>query len=513
MNSRQFLGIPYAAPPIKSLRWADPVRPVSWQQVLNTTQFGPGCPQQCILPPHTCPEKMSEDCLTVNVFAPLLKNLSKPVPVMIFIHGGHFDQGYSGALLYEAQRMVEDANIVVVTFNYRLGVLGFLATRSGLKGNYAFQDQLFLLRWVQDNIKFFGGNPQQVTLSGQSAGGASVRAHLVSPVSRGLFHRAILQSDPLGLPMMDPEEMYEYANFYMAKIGCENDEQCLRAKNSDDLVTAQKEFVHMRLENIIQFLLPYTFIVSKDTLPIRWEKALSLGLWNKMPLLIGSAAEDGLMFVCEAINNSKLGPILFSAAAGIIYKADALSVLSKYPPSLSQDNKNQFSTLITDYLFHCPSRYVMANLPRDVQMYHYVWNHAMSFDGWGPRFHFCIGRVCHGSELAFEFYPYPSERLFNITAQEKILSQQWRRYLINFVRTSNPNMGLPVTVTWPPWNASQHLTMILQTPENKVLINYREDECNYWDSMTGQSGFPYLYGFRDLNETSLMKGLQFSRPH
>lgn len=107
-------------------------------------------------------------------------------------------------------------------------MLGFLATRSGLKGNYAFQDQLLALKWVQNNIKFFGGNPDEVCLSGQSAGGASVRAHLISPASTGLFRSAILQSDPLGLPMMDPEEMYEYANFFIQNVGCGNDENCLR---------------------------------------------------------------------------------------------------------------------------------------------------------------------------------------------------------------------------------------------------------------------------------------------
>lgn len=122
-----------------------------------------------------------------------------------------------------------DSNVVVVTFNYRLGVLGFLATRSGsVKGNYAFQDQLLVLKWVQQNIKLFGGDPSQVTLVGQSAGGASVRAHLISPISKGLFHKAIIQSDPLGLPMIDPVEMFEYAAFYMDRIGCKGDESCLR---------------------------------------------------------------------------------------------------------------------------------------------------------------------------------------------------------------------------------------------------------------------------------------------
>lgn len=152
---------------------------------------------------------MSEDCLYLNVYTPLPGQ--KPLPVMVFIHGGHFDQGASGdfvllsflhlgCILYDGANFVTKGNVILVTLNYRLGALGWLVTND-FGGNFGFQDQQLALNWVQKNIAFFGGDPNQVTLFGQSAGGTSIRGHLVAPSSGGLFHRAIIQSDPASLPM------------------------------------------------------------------------------------------------------------------------------------------------------------------------------------------------------------------------------------------------------------------------------------------------------------------------
>jgi para-nitrobenzyl esterase len=183
-------GIPYAAPPIGDLRWRGPQPVEAWAGVKEANRFGPACLQTDNVP-------KSEDCLTLNIWRPT-KDLPKPFPVMVWIHGGAMVHG--GAPVYPFDAMAAKG-VMVVSLNYRLGRLGFFAhpalgaeSPDDVRGNYGFMDQLAALKWVQRNIAAFGGDPEQVTLFGESAGGGAVLAHLVSPLSRGLFQRAILQS-------------------------------------------------------------------------------------------------------------------------------------------------------------------------------------------------------------------------------------------------------------------------------------------------------------------------------
>ena len=184
-----FKGIPFAAPPVGALRWRvpQPVRP--WEGVRDAAQFGPACLQTDDIP-------KSEDCLTVNVWRPAAA--SQPLPVMVWIYGGALVHGSTA--LYPLQNLAAQG-VVVVSANYRMGRLGFFAhpalaaeAPNDVRGNYGYMDQLAALQWVKRNIAAFGGDPNQVTLFGESAGGGSVLVHLVSPLSRGLFQRAILQS-------------------------------------------------------------------------------------------------------------------------------------------------------------------------------------------------------------------------------------------------------------------------------------------------------------------------------
>jgi para-nitrobenzyl esterase len=199
----KFLGIPYAAPPVAELRWRPPQPPTRWHGPRDATDFGNHCPQ-----PGTPfgSESASEDCLYLNVFKPNRgpgRGHTKHLPVMVWIHGGGFVAGMSED--YDPSRLVE-RGVVVVTLNYRLGYLGFLAherlsaeSNYGGSGNYGLMDQQAALRWVDRNIKKFGGDPENVTIFGESAGGLSVHAHLVSPLAAGLFDRAIVQSGAYSL--------------------------------------------------------------------------------------------------------------------------------------------------------------------------------------------------------------------------------------------------------------------------------------------------------------------------
>ncbi|MFJ6761101.1 carboxylesterase/lipase family protein [Streptomyces sp. NPDC091273] len=193
---RSFEGIPYAAPPIGELRWAPTAPAKRWRGVRNATEPGAACPQTGSVPPVGS-RSDDEDCLFVNVTTPR-KAAGKARPVMVYLHGGDHTDG-SGAM-YGAQRLAAEGDVVVVTVNYRLAALGYLAhpdlEQRGESGNYGFLDQQAALRWVQRNAAAFGGDPDDVTLFGESAGGYSTCAHMVAPSSAGLFDRVILQSAP-----------------------------------------------------------------------------------------------------------------------------------------------------------------------------------------------------------------------------------------------------------------------------------------------------------------------------
>ncbi|MBX3565535.1 MAG: carboxylesterase family protein [Sphingomonas sp.] len=198
---RIFKGIPFAQPPVGAMRWKPPVELPAWEGVRNAASFGPACVQ-----PHARaagiytnpPERMSEDCLTLNIWAP--KNAAK-LPVFVWIHGGALVGGYSHERMYDGARMAQRGGAIVVSINYRLGILGYLAhpelsreSAEGISGNYGLLDQIAALRWVQRNIAAFGGDPGNVTIAGESAGALSVMYLLASPQARGLFHKAIAQS-------------------------------------------------------------------------------------------------------------------------------------------------------------------------------------------------------------------------------------------------------------------------------------------------------------------------------
>lgn len=198
---RIFRGIPYAQPPVGALRWKPPVAAPDWQGVRKVTEFGPACvqPRNRNAGIYTNPlERVSEDCLTLNIWAPAG---GKDLPVFVWIHGGALVAGYSHESMYDGARMAQRGNMIVVSINYRLGILGYLAhpelsaeSQDGVSGNYGLLDQIAALKWVQRNIAAFGGDAGDVTIAGESAGALSVMYLMASPQARGLFHKAVAQS-------------------------------------------------------------------------------------------------------------------------------------------------------------------------------------------------------------------------------------------------------------------------------------------------------------------------------
>jgi para-nitrobenzyl esterase len=272
---REFLGIPYAAPPVGNLRWRPPVPHEPWFTPLEATQFANHCPQ----PPSPFGiGSVTEDCLFLNVFAPDSDDFFHSRPVMVWIHGGALVLGESND--YDPTALVKDG-VIVVTINYRLGALGFLAHPAfaaeatdpdhdhdgdtGSAGDYGLMDQQLALRWVRDNIVFFGGDPLNVTIFGESAGGLSVFSQLASPPSRGLFHKAIIESGAYALNTQALATAETAGTAFATATGCSTQTAaCLRALPVTTILSNEN-------------LAGYTPNIDSEFFPLSLNTALATG--------------------------------------------------------------------------------------------------------------------------------------------------------------------------------------------------------------------------------------------
>ncbi|QZO01061.1 carboxylesterase family protein [Chenggangzhangella methanolivorans] len=287
----RFYGIPYAKPPVGKLRWKPPVEADAWKTTLDAVSFGPQCLQVTTLGPFAGPQNTNEDCLYLNVYAPLTALGGTKLPVIVWIHGGGNVDGASDA--YDGSKMARDGKTIVVTLNYRLNLMGFLAhpaiqAEGELFGNYGIMDQQAVLRWVQANIGAFGGDRKNVTLGGQSAGSSDTMANMTSPLSAGLFHRAILQS---GVGSTTPLATAETNAKNMAvAAGCgsgvdEATAKCLRN------LPAEAVF---KLAGTQSANGPYISGLIEDGTIIqrRFVDTLASGVFNKMPVMSGATIDE-----------------------------------------------------------------------------------------------------------------------------------------------------------------------------------------------------------------------------
>nr|CAG4717532.1 unnamed protein product [Naegleria fowleri] len=504
LNFRSFKNIPYAQSPVGSRRWNDPV-PISTplQGVLDATQFGPQCPQNCLLPKGLCAETMSEDCLTLNVYTPdQLGNGS--LPVMVFIPGGHFDMGTANCALYDGGYFVGKTNVILVTINYRLGALGYLVnSKNGLRGNFALKDQRLALKWVQRFIDRFGGNPNSVTIFGESAGAGSVTALLMNKESWPLFHKAILQSNPLALPFRDISSSDQLGDRFIRESGCQKSEntlQCIQNLKWQDVVEiGDSASNHLNIWHPIISFMPWTPCLDGKELFEQPLDAFKNGNYAKVPMIMGTLSEEAIMFVYLALSN----PLPFYEYDGALIALfglfDYSKVHSLYPPTSGSDQRVEFSILGTDYIFTAPTRNALMNIHNhqpNIPVYLFEFNHTLSFssEAWMPRYPFCVGHVCHGSELPILFH---SSELLNLPLmpQEEELSAAMMNYWTNFAKTSNPNLSSSTYSTqnvptyWEQFTPSNLLNMELQTP--KVFMNYglRKQKLDMFDSIGYHHGY------------------------
>jgi para-nitrobenzyl esterase len=324
---RAFKGIPYAAPPVGELRWQPPRPAAAWEGVRKATTFGPRCLQGRIFDDIVFRDEPSEDCLYLNVWTPA-KAADERLPVMVWIHGGGFQNGSGSEPRQDGERLA-GKGVVVVSFNYRLGVFGFFAhpeltkeSRGGGSGNYGLFDQVAALQWVRKNIAAFGGDPGNVTIFGESAGSFSVSALMASPLANGLFHKAIGESGAYFAPVLGPlplkplAESEEAGAKFGQAIGADT-LAALRAKSGGDLVDAALKAAWFS-PNVDGVVLPKAVIAT-----------FAAGAQHHVPLLAGWNADEARGGVTLA--KDKMTAARFIEQTRAKFRADADDVLKTYP--------------------------------------------------------------------------------------------------------------------------------------------------------------------------------------
>lgn len=478
-DHRLFAGIPYAAPPVGQLRWQLPEPAPDWDGVRDATRFGPRCPQP-LDGDIELGRQTAEDCLNLHVWTPAVGPDPGPAPlrpVMVWIHGGAFITG-NGAM-YDAGRLAARGDIVVVSINYRLGALGFLAHPAlgpaGEVGNYGLADQQTALRWVRDNIAAFGGDPDKVTVAGQSAGGTAVCDHLVAPDSRGLFTAAIIQSGPCQAQLALPEAE-RISIDYARDVGCADPAVaagCLRALPADELREPVRYF---RIGGE-----PLSGPVTANTLlPTDPMVVIAAGDAARVPVLIGSNRDEFTLFMAmEYLRGVELPPAAYPTALAAAFGPDAGLVAQRYPLDRYDGSAPlAFSAAVTDGEFACVDARITEDLARHGPVYAYEFNDRQAP---GPdslrTLPFPVG-ASHSFELQYLFDGDAGAPALN--PAQRALADQMIDYWSAFVRTGTPNGGGA-----PEWPAAGDgpagIRLSLQPGDIAAFDDFDQiHQCPFW---------------------------------
>jgi para-nitrobenzyl esterase len=483
-GANEFLGVPYAAPPVGPLRWQAPQPVAHWRGVRDATTYGPSCPQTAT--PFGL-AGTSEDCLYLNVYAPASSRQGGNRPVVVWIHGGGLWLGESQDI--DASQLASNGT-VVISINYRLGALGFLAhpalaDSSGASGNYGFMDQQAALRWVQQNARSFGGNPGNVTIAGESAGGTSVLAQLASPGARGLFDRAIVESGSFALNQTPLATAEAAGEAFASKAGCANQTAaCLRSLPVSTILDDQTQTGYV------------PGVVDGKVLKQTVGAALANGQFNRVPIINGTNHDEERLFVAIglSINFGHTVPIADPTITATNYQAEIASTLSvtpataaviatQYPVSAYSSPEVAFSALDTDQNFACPALQMDQWTSKYVPTFAYEFNDENAPERYlSPTqiyyANFPFG-AAHESELQYLFGLPTAGVSGALTGQQQQLATSMQTYWSSFVAR-----GFPSSFGQPPWPAfSSHTQQMLSLVPTRPQLESNfaaTHHCAFW---------------------------------
>jgi len=468
-----FRGIRYAAPPVGPMRFRPPIAPIAWAEVRSALDFAPACPQLVeIDPTENNNSVIAEDCLAVNIWTPMADD--KKRPVMVWIHGGGFIEGSARNTWYDGAKLAGRGDVVVVTVQYRLGAWGFLELSDiagqdfAQSGNLGLLDQIAGLKWVKANIGAFGGDPNNVTLFGQSAGAGSVGLLMVMPDARGLFHKAILES---GTPkeVADKARAIEVSRTYMKIAGIAKIEE-LQKLTMAQMLDAQRK--------LFETTFGYSAFrpVMDGTVPTELPmQAIAAGRGTSVPVLIGTNLDEIRFWpALYDVPVEQKPQTLFRKQLEGIVDSKAPEVMETYRKA-DADYGDSVIHLLGDVLMRLPAiRFAEASSQHQpTYMYLFTYRSTSSYKNYAS---------CHGMELPFVFGVIDDLDVIVFTGRgtrREALMNQLQQAWVNFARSGDPSQpGL----TWPRYDEKTRATMELGLTSG-VVNDPNHAERMLWDGL------------------------------
>lgn len=461
-----FKGVPFAKPPVGELRFAPPEKPEAWEDVLACKEFKQ-------VPSQTRGDGVfgEEDCLYLNVWTPeriLAENKEEKLPVLVFIHGGAFAVGAAADPMYDGTAFAKD-DVICVTVEYRLNMPGFLTSELlekeyGYLGNLGLLDQIESLKWVKNNIENFGGDSNNITISGESAGSMSVSALMASPLAEGLFQKAIMESGSVFTqPIVDPKGGGELENSItrskalMEALGAA-DLDSLRKLDINEMVEKSAFSMDMTKQNPL-CLMP---VLDGRILPEDPYDRIKTGNFNAVPVLMGYNTDEGTTFIPE--DTSEQAYIDFVRD---IFGEQSDEVLARFPVDDGHSATDRARALVKmSFQLGCQIYGdALSELGKDVYVYNFDY-HIPEYDaaGMGAK---------HGLELPFVFDTFPQDTVLPKDGEAVI--EQIHNYWVSFIKTGNPNGKDNQSPEWPKYSAGEKVILRLNSDWQTIPLEDQED--------------------------------------
>jgi para-nitrobenzyl esterase len=485
-SSCAFLGIPFAAPPTGNLRWRPPQPAATWApSTFMAVTAPPSCAQ---LNAATGQPTGVENCLMLNVWTPNPLPAAG-APVMVWIHGGAFSNASANFPAQNGQTLASLTGAIIVAPNYRLGPFGFLrhdalVSEESAAGNYGLLDQRAALVWVRDHIAAFGGNPNNVTIAGQSAGGHSVSLHLVAQGSAGLFHRAVMQSGNMSFRMRTAADARQQGVEFAAALGCTDSNAavvlaCLRSKGQNSVLTARppNQAETFTETGRTQWTPVVDGVVISDQPRYLYER----GQFNQVPVLMGTNRDEGWTFVDRSFP-AGLAADQYTTAIETEFGADAPAIRAQYPASDFASPKDALARVVGDAEYVCEANRV-ARLIERAKTPVFLYSFEYEVDP------VVVDRVVHGLDVNLVFgnsYGPPLFTPYSLGPADIAMFQTIAGYWTHFAVTGDPNTDDPTSAHWPAFKhpsgpgrgVDKYQIFALSIREGK---RQRETYCDFWE--------------------------------